>query len=98
MDILRCPSCEGFGWSEDDLSGEAEDCEWCGGIGYVYHQNGLDQKIPQSDMEKPEIAARLEALEAERMREIGYSGEAKKPWQQEFRKGTKGGMNPYEQD
>jgi hypothetical protein len=99
MKIERCPSCEGFGWSEDELTGESEDCLWCAGTGYVYRdESGVDTKIPQSDLENPVIAAELEAMEQARLREMGYSGEAKKPWEQAFRKGTKGGLNPYSQD
>src|SRR5688572_13872660 len=96
MKIERCPSCEGFGWSEDEFTGAAEDCAWCAGIGYVYREGGIDKQIPQADLLKLEIAAELEALETARMREMGYSGEAKKPWQQDIRKDTKGGANPYE--
>jgi hypothetical protein len=29
---------------------------------------------------------------------MGFSGEAKKPWQQSIRKGTKGGINPYQDE
>jgi hypothetical protein len=97
MKIERCPSCEGFGWSEDEFTGESEDCAWCAGIGYVYRDAaGLDQQIPAADLLQEAIANELEALETARMREMGYSGEAKKPWQQEIRKDTKGGANPYE--
>lgn len=96
--IVRCPSCDGYGWSEDDFSGETTDCDWCAGIGYVYRDaNGVDRKIPAEDWRKQDVSTRLEALEAERMREIGYTGHAKKPWQQEIRRGTQGGINPYEQ-
>lgn len=83
MNIIRCLSCDGFGWFEDD-GGEAQDCDWCGGIGYLYRDaNGLDRRIPATDYEG--VADRLELLETERMREIGYSGEAKKPWEQKIR-------------
>jgi len=96
MQIVRCPSCDGYGWAEDDFSAEVEDCAWCGGIGYVYRDTqNLDQQIPEADLKKPHISDKLEALEIERLREIGYTGEAKKPWQQEIRKGTQGGENPY---
>lgn len=99
MNIVRCPSCDGFGWSEDDFSGEVEDCTWCAGIGYVYRdESQVDQKIPLADLKQDDISARLETLETERMREIGYTGESKKPWQQDIRKGTQGGVNPYEED
>ena len=47
MDIVRCVSCEGFGWFEDDFSGEVEDCDWCRGVGYVYRDaSGNDLSIP----------------------------------------------------
>jgi hypothetical protein len=82
--IIRCVSCDGFGWSEDD-DGQAEDCAWCGGIGYVYRDGGRDRRIPAADLAA--ASDRLEALETERMREIGYSGQAKKPWEQAIRDG-----------
>ena len=98
-DIVRCMSCDGFGWLEDDFSGEALDCDWCGGVGYVYRDNaGVDAPIPKDDLHKAEVSQHLEALETERMREMGYSGAAKKPWQQDIRKGTQGGLNPYEDE
>ena len=98
MKIMRCPSCDGFGWSEDDFSGEVEDCAWCAGIGYVYRDEAnVDHKIPLDDLKQEAVSAELEALETERMREIGYTGEAKKPWQQDIRKGTQGGINPYDE-
>jgi hypothetical protein len=82
MDIVRCISCDGFGWFEDD--GQAADCEWCGGIGYTYRDAaGHDRRIPRADYEA--VSERLEQLEAERMREIGYTGEARKPWEQAIR-------------
>lgn len=97
MKIVRCISCDGFGWLTDDFTGEAEDCDWCGGTGYVYRdESGVDRRIPASDYEK--VSDRLEELEAQRLREMGYQGEAKKPWDQDIRRGTKGGINPYEQD
>jgi len=98
MNIVRCPSCDGYGWDEDDFTGEAEDCAWCAGIGYVYRDTSqVDHKIPLDDLKKTDISQKLESLENERMREIGYSGEAKKPWQQDIRKGTQGGINPYDE-
>jgi len=98
-DIVRCLSCDGFGWIEDDFSGEVADCDWCAGVGYVYRDaQGIDQRIPTDDLQKPDVSEKLEALETGRMREIGFSGEAKKPWQQEIRKGTQGGINPYEDE
>ncbi|QPC82577.1 hypothetical protein G4Y79_23290 [Phototrophicus methaneseepsis] len=95
MEIVRCVSCDGFGWYEDDFTGESSDCDWCAGIGYVYRDaNGIDHKIPERDWAR--LADQLEALEQERMREMGYQGEAKKPWEQHIREGTQGGQNPYE--
>jgi hypothetical protein len=99
MQIIRCPSCEGYGWIEDDFSGETDDCDWCDGIGYIYRDGeGRDQKIPHTDLQKAEISNKLEELETQRLREMGYSGEAKKPWEQDIRKGTEGGLNPYEDE
>lgn len=84
MDIVRCVSCDGYGWFEDD-DGSAQDCDWCGGVGYVYRDsNGVDRRIPESDY--PQVAGRLEQLEIQRLREIGYTGEAKHPWQQAIRR------------
>jgi hypothetical protein len=78
--LVRCPSCDGFGWLDED---EAE-CGWCAGAGYVYRSAaGLDRPIPASDY--GHVAARLEALEAERLRDLGYTGAAKKPWEQQIR-------------
>ena len=83
MNIVRCVSCEGYGWFEDD-DGTVQDCEWCGGIGYTYRDaNGLDSRIPPADYEA--VSAQLEQLEKERLRELGYTGEAKKPWEQKIR-------------
>lgn len=83
-DIVRCPSCDGYGWMEDEETGAAGDCDWCGGAGYVYREaNGIDRIIPEADY--PLVAAELERLEAERLREMGYSGGAKKPWEQRAR-------------
>ncbi|MEZ4668102.1 MAG: hypothetical protein R3E39_09310 [Anaerolineae bacterium] len=83
MLIIPCPSCEGFGWFEDD-DAVAQDCEWCGGIGYVYRdENGLDRRIPPADYEA--VAGQLEQLETERLRAMGYTGQAKKPWEQKIR-------------
>lgn len=95
MQIVRCISCEGYGWFESGLDGDTEDCDWCGGVGYVYRDEaGVDQQIPRSDYGK--VADQLEALDQERMRDMGYQGTAKKPWQQDIRKGTKGGEYPGE--
>ncbi len=83
MQIVRCVSCDGYGWLEED--GITEDCDWCGGIGYVYQDAlGVDHRI--ADADDPVIAAKLEALEKQRMRELGYTGEAKHPAQQEIRR------------
>ncbi len=96
MNIVRCIACDGYGWDEDDFTGEVEDCTWCAGVGYTYRDDAqVDHKIPVADLKKAEVSAQLETLETERMREIGYTGNAKKPWQQDIRKGTTGGENPY---
>jgi hypothetical protein len=85
MEIVRCESCDGYGWVSDLDAGEG-DCDWCKGIGYVYRDaRGVDRAIPPADL--PALAERLEALELERLREIGYSGQAKKPWEQAVRQG-----------
>ena len=85
MEIKRCVSCDGYGWFEDDFSGEVADCDWCGGTGYIYRDaNGIDHKIPESDYGK--VADVLEKLEQERMRELGYSGTALHPDDQPIRK------------
>lgn len=94
MKIVRCMSCDGYGWYEDDFSGEVEDCSWCAGVGYVYREGDTDSRIPASDF--AQIADELEALEVQRLRELGYQGSAKKPWQQDIRKGTKLGQKPDE--
>ena len=91
--IVRCASCDGFGWFEDDFSGASADCDWCAGVGYVYRRDGRDSAIPQADFEV--VADELEGLEHERLRELGYQGAAKKPWQQQIRKDTRLGRNPY---
>lgn len=90
-EIVRCVSCDGYGWLEDD-DGEAVDCDWCGGVGYVYREGSTDRRIPPADFDV--MADVLERLDAERLREMGYSGAAKKPWEQAIRKGTKGGQVP----
>lgn len=96
-DLVRCPSCDGYGWHEDDFSGEVADCAWCGGVGYVYQQaDGVQRRIPQADY--AQVADELEALEKERMRELGYTGAAKPPWEQDVRRGTRGGVHPAERD
>ena len=82
--IERCISCDGYGWFEDDFSGEPADCDWCGGVGYVYRdQRGVDSKIPESDYGK--VADILENLETRRMRDMGYTGSAKNPEDQAIR-------------
>ena len=83
MKLVRCVSCDGYGWFEE-LEGDTVDCDWCGGTGYVYRDtNDVDRKIREADYGK--VADQLETLEAVRMREMGYSGEAKKPWEQAIR-------------
>lgn len=80
--LARCPSCDGYGWLEDE-DGTAE-CGWCAGAGYVYRDaQGVDRAIPTADYGA--VAAQLEALEQERLRDLGYSGGAKKPWEQPIR-------------
>lgn len=91
--IVRCISCDGYGWTADDFTGEAEDCAWCGRTGYVYADaDGTQRRIPDADY--PGVAAQLEALERDRLRELGYTGEAKRPWEQHIRRGTRGGQHP----
>jgi hypothetical protein len=86
--ITRCPSCDGYGWLTDDMTGEAEDCDWCRGTGYVYRSaDGVDRAIPAEDYGK--VSAVLEGLEHERLREMGYSGGAVHPDEQEIRKPPK---------
>lgn len=85
MDIVRCVSCEGYGWFTDEDDGQVMDCDWCGGAGYVYRDaGGVDHKIPEADYGA--VADRLETLEIERLREMGYTGQARKPWEQAVRK------------
>ncbi|MEM6528148.1 MAG: hypothetical protein AAF653_07615 [Chloroflexota bacterium] len=97
MDIVRCMSCDGYGWHTDEFTGETEDCDWCGGTGYVYvTAEGVQQRIPASDYGR--VADTLEKLEQARMRELGYTGEAKPPWEQNIRKGTRGGIHPEDRD
>lgn len=80
--IVECISCEGYGWLEED--GETVDCDWCGGIGYVYRTaSGRDRRIPHADFET--VGEQLEALERERMGRMGYTGDARKPWEQAVR-------------
>ncbi len=78
INLAPCPSCEGYGWFEDELSGSVSDCEWCSGCGYVYRDaSGVDRPIPPQDYAK--VAAELERLEAERLKKLGYTGQAKRP-------------------
>lgn len=82
--IVSCPSCEGYGWFEDEIVGEVEDCDWCTGVGYIYRDaNGIDSPIPASDWGR--VADQLEKLEAQRLQDMGYTGSAKKPWEQAAR-------------
>lgn len=82
--LARCPSCDGYGWLDDEETGDAADCAWCAGAGYVYRDaRGADHMIPTSDY--GQVAGQLEALEKERLREMGYSGGPKKPWEQAIR-------------
>ncbi|MBK8027737.1 MAG: hypothetical protein IPK19_41740 [Chloroflexi bacterium] len=90
--IARCAVCDGYGWIEadPDAIGDPDDesdgseCMWCGGIGYVFqNERGVSRRIP-SDLLAIHSET-LEQLELARLREIGYSGEAKKPWQQQIR-------------
>jgi hypothetical protein len=84
MQIVRCVSCDGYGWVEDD-DGQGVDCDWCAGVGYVYRDdNGIDHPIPESDY--PTVAEILERLEQERMRDLGYAGSSKHPREQEIRR------------
>lgn len=77
-EIVVCASCDGYGWLTDDHTGEAADCDWCGGAGYVYRDaNGTDRKIPDADV--PRVADHLEKLEAQRLKAMGYTGTAKHP-------------------
>lgn len=92
MTIIRCVSCDGFGWF-DDGSGAGEDCDWCAGVGYVYRHAGRDMPIPKQDFDK--VSDKLEELEHDRLREMGYQGGAKQPWRQRIRQGTRLGADPY---
>lgn len=100
MEIVRCAACDGYGWLDDDEEGasaESAECRWCGGIGYVYRdERGIDRRIPESDYEQQ--AERLEQLELERLREIGYTGTAKKPWEQAVRGEKAARMKPPDTD
>ncbi|GAB4516684.1 MAG: hypothetical protein OHK0046_22430 [Anaerolineae bacterium] len=83
--VIQCVSCDGYGWVEDDLSGETADCDWCDGTGYVYRdEHGIDHPIPAADY--AHIAEVLENLEKKRLRNMGYTGDAKHPDDQDIRK------------
>ncbi len=83
MEIVRCASCDGYGWTSDDIEGD-QDCDWCGGVGYVYRgADGVDRRIPAADLDA--LSEQLEQLEQERLRALGYSGGAKQPWDQPVR-------------
>ncbi|RMG75670.1 MAG: hypothetical protein D6711_06050 [Chloroflexi bacterium] len=85
MELVRCVSCDGYGWFEDETTAQAIDCDWCDGTGYVYRDaQGIDHKIPASDYGK--VADQLEKLEAQRLHEMGYTGQAKHPKDQDIRK------------
>ncbi len=85
--IVRCASCEGYGWFEDDITFETVDCDWCDGTGYIYRDaDGIDRKIPPEDYGR--VSAQLEQLEAQRLQEMGYTGTAKHPDDQDIRKGN----------
>lgn len=91
--IVRCVSCEGYGWFEDEEDGQAVDCDWCAGVGYVYRDaQQVDHKIPPEHYGR--VADELERLETARLAELGYTGSAKRPWEQSVREGTKGGQPP----
>lgn len=95
MNIVQCVSCEGYGWFEDE-TGTVTDCDWCGGVGYVSRVGDVDTRIPEAEWGA--VSAQLEALETARLREMGYTGAAKQPWEQDVREGTRGGENPYERE
>lgn len=85
MQIVRCVSCDGYGWEIDDFSGDAVDCNWCGGTGYLYRDaQGIDRRIPEADYGR--VQEQLEKLEQARMQEMGYSGTAKHPDEQPVRR------------
>jgi hypothetical protein len=85
MQIVRCVSCDGYGWEIDDFTGDAVDCSWCNGTGYLYRDaSGVDHRIPEADYGK--VQAKLEQLEQTRMQEMGYSGTAKHPDEQPIRR------------
>lgn len=82
--IVQCPSCEGYGWFNDEFDDSVVDCDWCNGTGYVYRdENNIDHRIPPEDYGK--VAEILENLEQNRLQDMGYSGQAKHPNEQEVR-------------
>ncbi|MBC7813091.1 MAG: hypothetical protein H7175_18180 [Burkholderiales bacterium] len=84
MEIVQCASCDGYGWITDEFEGTTDDCDWCGGTGYVYRdENGVDHHIPDSDYGK--VSDTLENLETKRMHNLGYKGEAIHPKKQAIR-------------
>jgi hypothetical protein len=83
MKIVRCVACDGYGWIDDEDEGETE-CRWCVGIGYMQRDaHNIDRAIPSDQL--PALEQELERLEVARLRELGYSGSAKKPWEQKIR-------------
>jgi hypothetical protein len=67
------------GWDDD-----SQECDWCKGIGYVYRdEHAVNRPIPPTELAA--LADTLEALEVLRLRELGYTGQAKKPWEQAVR-------------
>ncbi len=95
--LVRCVSCEGYGWFTNEVSGETEDCDWCDGVGYVYRNaKGVDRRVPPE--EYGQVADRLEKLEIQRMRDLGYRGQPKPPWEQNIRHNTQLGERKPPQD
>ena len=91
--ITLCPSCDGYGWFDGE-PGADESCDWCAGAGYVYRdESNRDSPIPPRDY--PQVADELERLEQARLQALGYQGEARQPWRQSIRQGTRLGRNPY---
>ena len=77
---------------------EVEDCDWCAGAGYVYRDEDRARFADSAQRITPPCPLNLEKLELERLREMGYRGGARKPWQQAIRKDTKLGRNPYQDE
>ncbi len=83
--IVRCPSCDGYGWISDEFTDETGDCDWCAGTGYVYRSaDGTDRPIPAAEYGR--VASLLESMEHDRLREMGYTGKAVHPNEQAVRK------------